>query len=452
MLERLWTWMKAEGSRAAGDPRAPWRLFWVAFAIRVLFMTLAHTYRIRPFVDHFQFGWEAGRIARSLATGHGYANPFAPSFMGPTGPTAWVPPAYPMLMAGVFKLFGVYTNLSAWVLLFLNCVLSAFTAMFIWEIACRCFSRRNAVWSGWLWALYPAAMQYAVRWIWEMTLTTFLFTLVLVLTLRMRGINVSDTKSTSSNAKGQTGNAAGQTGQWLLFGLLWGIIALSTSTLLLFLPVCGLWILIGTWNRPHALRNAILAGIVFLACLMPWEIRNYRVFHAFVPIRGNLGVETYLGNGPGSNGWVMVYDHPNMATNQLVLYRQMGEVRYAKMRGDLAKAYMRAHPGHFLANTLKRIYFFWVSVPSDAPWALELPRVISYSFISFAGLLGLALALWHHVPAAGLFAWILLLLPLPYYTVFVQARFRHPLEPIITILAVYLFQSATPRKAQPQTI
>jgi hypothetical protein len=443
MFERLWTWMKAEGTRAEGDPRAPWGLFWVAFGIRVLYMTLAHTYRIRPFVDHFQFGWEAGRIARSLATGHGYANPFAPSFMGPTGPTAWVPPAYPLLIAGVFKLFGVYTNLSAWVLLFINCVLSGFTAMFVWEIACRCFSRRNAVWSGWLWALYPAAMQYAVRWIWEMTLTTFLFTLVMVLSLRMRDINVSRKQK-------EPASSASQTGQWLLFGLLWGIIALSTSTLLLFLPVCGLWILIGTWNRPHALRNAVLAGLVFLACLMPWEIRNYRVFHAFVPIRGNLGVETYLGNGPGSNGMVMVYDHPNIATNQLVLYREMGEIRYAKVRGELARAYIVSNPGHFIANTVKRIYFFWVSVPSDVPWAIELPRILSYSILSFAGLLGLGLALWHRAPASGLFAWIFLLLPLPYYTVFVQARFRHPLEPIITILAVYLFQSATPRTARLQ--
>jgi hypothetical protein len=124
----------------------------------------------------------------------------------------------------------------------------------------------------------------------------------------------------------------------------------------------------------------------------------------------------------------------------------MGELRYAKMRGDLAKAYMRAHPGHFLANTLKRIYFFWVGVPSDARLALELPRMLSYSFISLAGLLGLALSLKNRVPAAGLITWIFLLLPLPYYTVFVQARFRHPFEPLLTILAVYLFQSATPRR------
>jgi hypothetical protein len=308
----------------------------------------------------------------------------------------------------------------------------------VWEIAYRCFSRRNAVWSGWLWALYPAAMQYAVRWIWEMTLTTFLFTFVVVLALRMRG--------TGEDATARNDAGKSQTFQWFVFGLMWGVIALSTSTLLLFLPACGLWALIGTWNRPHALRNAILAGIVFILCLTPWEIRNYRVFHAFVPIRGNLGVETYLGNGPGSEGWVMVYDHPNMASDQFHLYQQMGELQYAKMRGDRAKAYMRAYPVHFISNTVKRIYFFWVSVPSDAKWALELPRVISYSFISFAGLLGLLLALKNRIPGSALFAWIFLLLPLPYYTVFVQARFRHPLEPFLTILAVYLFQSATPRR------
>lgn len=438
--------MKADGSRAEGDPRAPWRLFWVAFAVRVLYMTLAHTYRIRPFTDHFQFGWEAGRIARSLATGHGYANPFAPSFLGPTGPTAWVPPAYPLLIAGVFKAFGVYTNLSAWVLLFINCTLSALTAMAVWEIAYRCYTRANAVWSGWLWALYPAAMQYAVRWLWEMTLTTFLFTVVLVLALRMRGINRNAVTSSDVSSR------KSQMGAWILFGLLWGVIALSTSTLLLFLPVCGLWILIGTWDRPHALRNAVLSGIVFIACLTPWEIRNYHVFHAFVPIRGNLGVETYLGNGPGSNGWVMVYDHPNLAIDQFQLYRQMGELRYVKMRGDLAKAYMRAHPSHFLANTLKRIYFFWFGVPSDAPFAVELPRMLSYGFISLAGLLGLVLSLRNRVSAAGLVAWIFVLLPLPYYTVFVQARFRHPFEPLLTILAVYLFQSVKPRSARLQML
>ncbi len=91
-------------------------------------------------------------------------------------------------MAGAFKLFGVYTALSAWVILAFNCVCSALTVWTTWEIAVRCFNRRVAWWSAWIWTLYPAAMQYSVKWVWEMSLTAFLFSWILVLALRMRNI------------------------------------------------------------------------------------------------------------------------------------------------------------------------------------------------------------------------------------------------------------------------
>src|SRR5207248_3901447 len=85
----------------------------VAFALRLAVITLGHTYHITPRRDHFQFGWEMGRIARSIATGHGFGSPTDSD----TGPTAWQAPLYPYLMAGIFKLFGVYTWASAWVIL-----------------------------------------------------------------------------------------------------------------------------------------------------------------------------------------------------------------------------------------------------------------------------------------------------------------------------------------------
>ena len=87
-----------------------------------------------------------GRIARALATGYGYANPFNWN----TGPTAWEPPLYPLLLAGVFKLCGVYSALSGWVILSLNSVFSAATAVFLYCIADRCYNRRIALWSAWI--------------------------------------------------------------------------------------------------------------------------------------------------------------------------------------------------------------------------------------------------------------------------------------------------------------
>jgi len=63
------------------------------------------------------------------------------------------------------------------------------------------------------------------------------------------------------------------------------------------------------------------------------------------------------------------------------------------------------------------------------------------------GLLGLGLMLRRRVPGAGLFLLAFLLVPLPYYLLTVQARFRHPIEPLIAVLAVYLFRSAEKNRA-----
>jgi 4-amino-4-deoxy-L-arabinose transferase-like glycosyltransferase len=412
--------------------RAPWSLFWIGLFIRVAYITFAHSYRFSLFEDHFTFGYEMGRIARALVNGYGYADPFN----GHTGPTAWCPPLYPLLIAAAFKLFGVYSLKSAWVLLTLNSFFSASTALAIYEIAARCYNRRVALWSGWIWTLYPAAMQYAVRSIWEMSITAMLFAWVLVLALRMRGIGEEDRVEDPQSTR-----------RWLLFGACWGLIALSNSTLLLFLPVCGLWVLLGAKNKVPATMRAVLSGLLFMAVIAPWMIRNYQVFHAVVPFRSNFGAELNMGNNEQANG--MPWGTTISSEADVRRYTEVGEVQYAKVRGDRAKAWIRSHPARFLVLSFKRFYFFWGSVPhpADKRRFLDLVRELNYCVPSITGLLGLALSLKRRTPAAGLFAWAFALLPLTYYFVTPGARFRHPLEPLILILAVYLFQSAQPRRA-----
>ena len=420
----------------SSDFRAHRLIFWTALLVRILVITLGHTYRIRPFQDHFQFGWEMGRVARALATGYGYSDPF----VGHTGPTAWVPPLYPLLMAAVFKFFGVYTALSAWILLTVNSVFSAATAPAIYEIAARCYNRRVAIWSAWLWALYPAALQYAIHWVWEMSLTTMLFSFALVVALRMRAIGEAEPPPDPQS-----------TTRWLLFGLLWGLIALSNSSLLLFLPASGIWILLGTHARSASLTRAALASIVCLAVIAPWIYRNWRVFHVFIPMRSNLGAEFYAGSGPGSNGFPFVATLPLVERDpETMRYKALGEIAYVREQGAKAKAYIAAHRTHFALITLKRIYFYWVSVPhpDERSPLSEYLRELNYCFLSITGCLGLLLSLKNRTPAAWLFAWAFMLLPLTYYFVTVNARFRHPLEPLIAILTVYLFQSARPRKTK----
>ena len=138
-----------------------------------------------------------------------------------------------------------------------------------------------------------------------------------------------------------------------------------------------------------------LAALLFLACIAPWTLRNWQAFHAFIPLRGNLGAELYMGNGPGSNGLLMEYDHPFQAPEQLRLYASLGEVRYVAMRGAAAKTFIAAHPAHFAADVARRIYFFWAGVPhpSDEAWYNEAGRTLNFAFLSVAGLFGLGLAL-----------------------------------------------------------
>jgi 4-amino-4-deoxy-L-arabinose transferase-like glycosyltransferase len=419
--------------------RTPWRIFWIGLLIRVLYMTLAHTWRIRLLSDHFQFGWEMGRIARALATGHGYADPF----MGPSGPTAWCSPGYPLLLAGVFKLFGVYTSLSAWVILAINSVFSALTAIAIYQIAIRLFNRSIALWSAWLWALYPAAMQYAVHWIWDMAITACIFSTILLIAIGLRGIGEPEPLSSRT-----------QTLLWAHFGILWGLIALFNPSLLIFLPACGLWILWGAlrpWQPRKllpALARATLAAVLCAACIAPWIVRNWAVFHAFIPMRPTIGCELYESSLAVNNGFpwgATIPIYPETAEFQQ--YRAQGEVAFCKERGEMAKAVFARNPGRFERYTLQRIYFFWFGVPHPVDLTFnsaltEFFRQFNYSVLSVIGLLGLALALWRRQPAAILFAFAFLTIPLIYYLITVQARFRSPLEPIICILGVYLFQSA----------
>src|ERR1700751_3274818 len=126
-------------------PVLPRFLLWLlplSFALQLASIAVLHQYRTRPGDDHFEFGWEMGRVGRSIALGHGFSSPYN----GDTGPTAWEPPLYPYLIGGVFKVFGIYTRASAWVLLSINSLFTTLTCIPIFFIAHRTFGERNALW------------------------------------------------------------------------------------------------------------------------------------------------------------------------------------------------------------------------------------------------------------------------------------------------------------------
>jgi 4-amino-4-deoxy-L-arabinose transferase-like glycosyltransferase len=380
---------------------------------------LGHTYKFRLTDDHFGFGWEMGRVGRAIATGHGFSNPFD----GLTGPTAWEPPLYPYVIGGVFRLFGVYSNLSAIVLLLINSVFSALTSIPIFLIGRRCFGEKVAVWAAWFWTLFPYVMYWCTRWVWETSLSALLLTTIFWLALDFE--NRDGIKP------------------WIQFGLLWGIAVLNSPVLASFLPISGLW----AWYHRNqkgkpSLGGVVLASAIFLICLTPWTIRNYQVFGKFFFVRDNFGEELRLGNGPWADGTWMYYLHPSSNVFALRQYREYGEKAYIQMRKQQAVDFIREDWGRFARLCMKKFIYYWDGPPRADAWWIEQGR---HSFLLTTSVLlfwGPARAVRKRKPGAGLFLLLFLTFPNVYYVVFPHPRYRHPLEPLIFLLGIFLISEA----------
>jgi 4-amino-4-deoxy-L-arabinose transferase-like glycosyltransferase len=400
----------------------------IGFALRFGWILVAHTYRFKTFEDNFSFGWEMGRIGRALALGQGFSNPFNE----PTGPTAWEPPLYPYLISGVFRLFGIYSHTSALVLLTLNSFFSALTCVPVFLIAKKCFSEKVAVWTAWLWALLPSVMFWCTRWVWETSLAALLLALVFWLAL--------DLEERSG------------LWPWFEFGLLWGISALTNTSLLAFLPVSGLWIWCQRRKRGlSSLSGIVLTSVVFLACITPWLWRNYRTFGQFVFLRDNFGAELRIGNGPGADGTWREYLHPTRNVYEMRRFQELGEIAYVAERKREAMAFIRENWGGFLNLSLKRFIYYWGGIPKLAQNPALAPFKNSVFLASTVlAFWGLGHALRKRRPGARLFFWLILVYPAVYYFVFPHPRYRHPIEPELGILIVYVI-SEVERKNRTST-
>lgn len=401
----------------------------IGFALRLGYILVAHTYKFKTLDNNFSFGFEMGRIGRAIANGRGFADPFE----GHTGATAWEPPLYPYLIAGVFKLTGIYSQASARILLSVNSMFSALTCIPIFLIARRCFSEKVAVWTTWMWALLPWVMYWCTRWVWETSLATLLLAVLFWLALEMEDL---------------TGGKP-----WIAFGMLWGVAALTNSSLLSFLPASGLWAWYRCWKKGKpAIAGVVLASVFFVATITPWLVRNYETFGKFIFLRSNFGAELRLGNGPGADGTWMQYLHPSQNLTELRRYQQMGELAYVAERKREALEFIRTDYSRFVWISIKRFVYYWGGLPRSS----EIPALAPFKnsvFLASSVLAfwGLGRALRRRQPGAWLFLWLILSYATIYYFVFPHPRYRHPIEPELGILIVYVISEAESRKPQVRT-
>ena len=401
----------------------------LSFLLQVAAIGAFRQYHTRPGEDNFGFGFEMGRIGRSLALGQGFSNPYG----GNTGPSAWEPPLYPCVIGGIFKIFGVYTYASAWVLLSINSLFAALTTVPVFLIAQRCFSPRVAIWSARAWAFNPYVWYWSVHWIWDTTFTPLTLALIFLVALKM--------------ASPETEQWQGWRG-WTIFGVLWGVGALANPAMLSFLPFSGLWI---WWQRYRrglpSFGGVMVASSVFFLILSPWLVRNYEVFGRFVFIRDDFGLQFRLGNNKLADGMLIATLQPNLNKLEFEKFQRMGEIAYEADCRRLAFDWIRANPSRFAVISMKRFFYYWNGVPrptdSVAPWDFRSSLFLASSVLA---LWGLILALRQKRPGAWLFLGLVATYPTVYYFVFPHARYRHPIEPELFILAVFLFSEVRSRK------
>jgi 4-amino-4-deoxy-L-arabinose transferase-like glycosyltransferase len=392
----------------------------IALLLRLAVITVGHTYRITPRRDHFQFGWEMGRLARSIAEGQGFSSPTDL----PTGPSAWAPPLYPYILAGVFRLFGVYSALSAWVILAFNSVFAALTCLTLYRIAERMYGIGVARATAWTWAVFPYAIYWPVRVIWETSFTTFLLSLALLLTLRMA-------------------DEPPRPRMWILFGSLWGVIALTNTAVVSMLPFCLLWLLYRLPRRAFA--EAALCVITAVLVVSPWLVRNYQVFGKFILVRDNLPLEMYEANNDQSAGLWTRNEHPGNNPEAMRKFQELGELGFMTEKRQEVKQFIHEHPGRFLWFTVERAVYFWIAPPQAtilAGYDLMISRHTNFLLAAVLAFAGLWLTIRNRKRGAFLLACFLLIYPLPYYLVMPFVRYKHPIEPEMILLIVYLFWEA----------
>ncbi|HVP63597.1 MAG TPA: glycosyltransferase family 39 protein [candidate division Zixibacteria bacterium] len=384
----------------------------VAFALRLIVIFGLQTYHFPKLeTTEFAFGYETGSIAGSIARGQGFSSPFGV----PTGPTAWIAPIYPYMLAGIFKLLGTYTLASAAAILVLNSAFAALSCAALYELGTELLGRTVGLLASWAFAVVPFFMRWPTTWAWDPPLSALLLTCLLLVAVRLRGVALP---------------------QWFAFGLLWGVTALVNPALLSLMPLCLVY---SAWRlRWRGVLPACLAFFAMLITISPWLVRNRSAMGQWVFLRDNFGLEFSMGNFPNSPGVPFNGRHPRGNARLMQQYKELGEVQFCRARLECTKAWVKANPGDFARLTLKRAADFWDGEelrfePRNEPWS---PWMIALtSAIAWAGMIAL---IWCQERARFLLLGLLLIYPLPYYITYTNPRYRHAIEPEMVLMSAYL--------------
>jgi hypothetical protein len=401
----------------------PWRLFACVFALG-LFARLAAQLLLGAYT-HPQT-WEYEDIANNLLAGHGY--------IYVTGGTTYVAavssPLYVLLTAGVY----LVTGHSQAVMLILQALFGAATAVLAAWLAARTFQPQAAWAAGILVAVDPALAVYSAE-LHPLSLDALAFLAVVCACV---GLPVSP--------------------GWRRLGLvgaLLGLAALTRTTVLSFAPLLLLWV-----NRFKGVRllsaRTLALVLAALALYAPWPMRNSVLLGQFVPGSSESTEWLWRGTNPAATGSSYTADGATMLQAAPPSFQAQvaagSEAERIGIYRDAAVAYAREHPTDALRHYVTKLKAFWWG--SDSTGLLYPPAwTVAYD-TWYATMLILAAAGvcvgWRLVsarPALMLIVASLALVSASQALFYVEGRHRLAVEPLLLVLSgVGLSRLASPAR------
>jgi 4-amino-4-deoxy-L-arabinose transferase-like glycosyltransferase len=267
-----------------------------------------------PPPSELPLGAEYFQIGRSIAEGHGFSSPFHVR----SGPTAWMPPALPVFIAGIYTLCGKNEFATA-ITFHLSGVLCVIAT---WLLVVR-FAVRSNVHA--VTVLIAFFMVLLTSWKDVFGATHDCPFLMLLTMLILTGFehNMRVDRSTV-----EPDRAFAHRNRTILWGCLGGLSSLMSPSLLLTWLVCSLASLFR--SKPRLLTVIAIALLI----QAPWLIRNYVQFGVLVPIKSNSKYEAALAAST-STGVLQIstFDrHPYLDLEQARLHQSLGEQKYIQLR------------------------------------------------------------------------------------------------------------------------
>ncbi|HSD29160.1 MAG TPA: glycosyltransferase family 39 protein [Vicinamibacteria bacterium] len=233
------------------------------------------------------------------------------------------PPVYLYFVGVSFALFGTLEAAK-----YAQCLAGVLLVSALGLVGRRAFGERAGLVAAGIAAFYPELVWFASHF-WAETVFTALLWWALERLLA---------------ADGEAGARAA-----LASGLLWGLAVLTRETALYFLPLAALWL---AWRRAGGTRRAAVLLTTAALVVLPWTLRNWIVFDAFVPVSTSGALNLWQGNTRLSrqevyeeywavHGRIAKYEHARRRAAEAILERQPLWI-FEKLRDEMP-AFWAAH-------------------------------------------------------------------------------------------------------------